>query len=146
MIFYENQLPAISCLICYLLKKQQNLKLSSAANYRWRIYLFSPTRLIISIKQEEYLCKIHHIYRILTKTSNANAGVYSVDRGINFDMSPSTSTFRVGEQRRFWRVCAFPSMLDNTVIPKIPCAISNDMANGHAFAHNPPFQKHFQKK
>ena len=41
MIFHENRLPAddsheISCLICYFLKKQQNLKLSSAAKYRWR--------------------------------------------------------------------------------------------------------------
>ena len=26
----------ISCLICYFLKKRQNLKLSSAENYRWR--------------------------------------------------------------------------------------------------------------
>ena len=26
----------ISCLICYFLKTCQNLKLSSAANYRWR--------------------------------------------------------------------------------------------------------------
>ena len=40
MIFHENRLPAaddsheISCLICYL-KKKQILKLSSAANYRW---------------------------------------------------------------------------------------------------------------
>ena len=37
IIFYENRLPPddshkISCLICYFLKKQQNLKLSSAAN------------------------------------------------------------------------------------------------------------------
>ena len=41
MIFHENRLPAddsheISCLICYFLKKQQNLKMLSAANYRWR--------------------------------------------------------------------------------------------------------------
>ena len=41
MIFHENRLPAddsyeISCLICYFLKKRQNLKWSSAANYRWR--------------------------------------------------------------------------------------------------------------
>ena len=41
MIFHENRLPAddfheISCLICYFLKKRQNSKLSSAANYRWR--------------------------------------------------------------------------------------------------------------
>ena len=41
MIFPENRLPAndsreISCLICYFWKKQQNLNLSSAANYRWR--------------------------------------------------------------------------------------------------------------
>ena len=41
MLFHENRLLAddshpISCLICYFLKKQQNLKLSSAANYRWR--------------------------------------------------------------------------------------------------------------
>ena len=40
MILHENHLPAddsreISCLMCYL-KKRQNLKLSSAANYRWR--------------------------------------------------------------------------------------------------------------
>ena len=26
----------ISCLICFFLKKRQNLKLSSVANYRWR--------------------------------------------------------------------------------------------------------------
>ena len=50
MIFHENCLLAdnsheiscqdnsheISCLICYFLKKQPNLKLSSAANRRWR--------------------------------------------------------------------------------------------------------------
>ena len=41
MIFHENRLPAddsqkISCLIGYFLKKQINLKVSSAANYRWR--------------------------------------------------------------------------------------------------------------
>ena len=40
MILHENRLPAddsheIPCLICYF-KKHQNLKLSSAANYRWR--------------------------------------------------------------------------------------------------------------
>ena len=39
MIFLENLLPAddsheISCLIFDIFKKQQNLKLSSAANYR----------------------------------------------------------------------------------------------------------------
>ena len=43
MIFNENRLPAddsheISCLICYFWKKQQNLKLLSAANYRWWKY------------------------------------------------------------------------------------------------------------
>ena len=41
MIFHENLLLAgdsheISCLICYFGKKQQNFKLSSTANYRWR--------------------------------------------------------------------------------------------------------------
>ena len=41
MIFHENRLPAddsheISCLILLFLKKRQNLKLSSAANYSWR--------------------------------------------------------------------------------------------------------------
>ena len=42
IIFHENRLPAddsdeILYFICYLWKKkQQNLKLSSAANYRWR--------------------------------------------------------------------------------------------------------------
>ena len=41
MIFHENRLPAddsheIPRLILLFLKKQQNLKLSSAANYRWR--------------------------------------------------------------------------------------------------------------
>ena len=42
MIFHENRLPAddsheISCLIVVVfLKKRQNLKLSSAANHRWR--------------------------------------------------------------------------------------------------------------
>ena len=41
MILHENHVPAddsyeISCLILLFLKKQQNLKLSSAANYRWR--------------------------------------------------------------------------------------------------------------
>ena len=42
MKFHENHLPAddsheMSCLICFcFLKKGQNLKLSSAANYRWR--------------------------------------------------------------------------------------------------------------
>ena len=41
MIFHENRLPAddshaLSCDICYL-KKQQNLKLSYAENYRWRL-------------------------------------------------------------------------------------------------------------
>ena len=40
MIFLENRLPALNTMP-YLLflkekKKQQNLKLSSAANYRWR--------------------------------------------------------------------------------------------------------------
>ena len=40
MIFHENRLPAddsheISCLICYF-EKAAKLKLSSAANYRWR--------------------------------------------------------------------------------------------------------------
>ena len=40
MIYYENCLPAdnsheISCLICFFFKKRQNLKLSSAENYRW---------------------------------------------------------------------------------------------------------------
>ena len=40
MIFHENRLPAddsheISCLIV-IFEKLQNLKLSSAANYRWR--------------------------------------------------------------------------------------------------------------
>ena len=41
MIIHENLLPAddsheISFLICFVfLKKQRNLKLSSAANYRW---------------------------------------------------------------------------------------------------------------
>ena len=40
MILHENRLPAddsheISCVIV-ILKKRQNLKLSSAANYRWR--------------------------------------------------------------------------------------------------------------
>ena len=40
MIFHENCLPAddsheISCLICFF-EKRQNLKLSSAATYRWR--------------------------------------------------------------------------------------------------------------
>ena len=39
MIFHENCQPAddsheISCLICFFLKRRQNLKLSSAANYR----------------------------------------------------------------------------------------------------------------
>ena len=42
MIFHENRLPVdnsheISCLICYFKKKRQNLKMSSAANYRWRV-------------------------------------------------------------------------------------------------------------
>ena len=41
MILHENRLPAddshaISCLICYFMKKQQNLQLSSFANYRLR--------------------------------------------------------------------------------------------------------------
>ena len=41
MILHENRLPAddsheISCLIGYFRKKRQNLKLLSAANYRWR--------------------------------------------------------------------------------------------------------------
>ena len=42
MIFHENRLPADDsretlCLICFVfLKKKQNLKLSSAANYRCR--------------------------------------------------------------------------------------------------------------
>ena len=41
MILHENRLPAddsheISCLIGYFSKKRQNLKLPSAANYRWR--------------------------------------------------------------------------------------------------------------
>ena len=41
MILNENCLPAdnsheISYLFCYFLKKQQNLKVSSAANCRWR--------------------------------------------------------------------------------------------------------------
>ena len=42
MIFHENRLPEddsheISCLIClFAFFKQQNLKVSSAANYRWR--------------------------------------------------------------------------------------------------------------
>ena len=40
MMFHENRLPAddsheISCLICYF-EKAANLKMSSAANYRWR--------------------------------------------------------------------------------------------------------------
>ena len=40
MILHENRLPAddsheISCLYWLFLKKRQNLKLSSAANYRW---------------------------------------------------------------------------------------------------------------
>ena len=39
-MFHENRLPAddsheISCLICYF-EKAANLKMSSAANYRWR--------------------------------------------------------------------------------------------------------------
>ena len=41
MLFHENRLPddshEISCLIFLFLKKQQNLKLLSAANYRWRL-------------------------------------------------------------------------------------------------------------
>ena len=41
MIFHENRLPADdshdkSCLILLFLKKKHNLKLSPAANYRWR--------------------------------------------------------------------------------------------------------------
>ena len=55
MIFHENRLPAddsheISCLICCFLKKQQNYKLSSAANYRLKpnrqaVYVhFQPAR------------------------------------------------------------------------------------------------------
>ena len=41
MIFHENHLPAddsheISSLICFF-EKAANLKLSSAANYRWRL-------------------------------------------------------------------------------------------------------------
>ena len=41
MKFHENRLLADDshetlCLICYFWKKQQNLKLLSAANYRWR--------------------------------------------------------------------------------------------------------------
>ena len=44
MILHENRLPAddsheISCLIGYISKKRPNLKLSSAANYRWRFTL-----------------------------------------------------------------------------------------------------------
>ena len=36
----------ISCLICFL-KKQQNLKLSSAANCRWRFMInFLPTNVV----------------------------------------------------------------------------------------------------
>ena len=45
MIFHENRLPAddsheISYLILLFLKKRKNLKLSYAANYRWRFTTF----------------------------------------------------------------------------------------------------------
>ena len=53
MIFHENCLLAddsheISCLICFL-KKQQNLKLSSAASCRWR-FMINCCLLIASAK------------------------------------------------------------------------------------------------
>ena len=45
MILHENRQPAddsheISYLICFFLKKQQNIQLASAANYRWRFMTF----------------------------------------------------------------------------------------------------------
>ena len=48
MIYHENCPPAdnsheISCLIFFLKKRRQNLKLSSAANYRWRFKGLTPT-------------------------------------------------------------------------------------------------------
>ena len=57
MILHENRLPAdnsheISRLIGYFLKKRQNLKLSSAANYRWR---FSTVYLERSVMQVSVL-------------------------------------------------------------------------------------------
>ena len=62
MIFNENRLPAddsheISCLICYFLlflKKQQNLKLPSAANYRWRFMGILLTLIWMHVKRLIY--------------------------------------------------------------------------------------------
>ena len=61
MILHENRLPAddsreIPCLICYFLKKKkkQNLKLSSAANYRWRLKGLCQKRNVVKNHQKLY--------------------------------------------------------------------------------------------
>ena len=56
MIFHENRLPADdshemswnSMPYLLILKKRQNLKLSSAANYRWRFMLKFKTTVLIT--------------------------------------------------------------------------------------------------
>ena len=53
MIFHENRLPGdgshgISCLICYF-EKQKKLKLSSAANYGWRLMVLMSSSAKIDI-------------------------------------------------------------------------------------------------
>ena len=55
MIFQENRLPAddshqIPCLIFLFLEKLQNLKLLSAANYRWRFKIHFSVATLDSIK------------------------------------------------------------------------------------------------
>ena len=78
MIFHENRLPAddsheISCLICVFLKKQQNLKLSSAANYRWCFmcyhFGFFPANIYV-LKISVYLDALRTIFIIEINTIN----------------------------------------------------------------------------
>ena len=65
MILHENRLPAddsheISCLIGYFKKKRQNLKLSSAANYRWHFRVNILARLC-SVESVLRFISIHNL-------------------------------------------------------------------------------------
>ena len=64
MILHENRLleddsHEISCLIGYFLKKRQNLKLSSAANYRWCF------KGLFIIQQGQGIQCLHHSHLII---------------------------------------------------------------------------------
>ena len=87
MIFHENCLPAdnsheISCL--FLLKKQQNLKVSSAANSRWR-FMVSTHWLLCLLETRNILKKD---IRRLSNTDDKRNQILWFRRNSNLPLRP----------------------------------------------------------